>query len=660
MSNFTMSSRGLGGDASFYKTEAEGQISRPITEGVSYSIAGRGGLLWGLNKPLLFSDRFQLGGPTSVRSFKANGLGPHDGADSVGGDIYYSVGASIISNIPNKPHWPIKTHAWVNAGRLDQVDRSRPLVDNVKDLLVKPSISAGVGLIYRFDPSGDGGLYGELLKNRALQLVTPGTSTAALTGWQALNGATISVIRESTAVSTALPNALQVRIPTGRTGTAGFANTGYSGIKVVSTWKYTASFYYRFPSSTGFNGNIVVGLQTTSGQVLASATVPVSGSQTTWRQATVELFPNATPGNNNNLFTISVDAASAAGQTINFAMLSLFPPTFKNRANGMRIDLAEALAEIRPGLFRFPGGNNLEGQTVERRWQWRKTVGPMVDRPGRMGDWSYVNTDGLGLLEYLYWCEDLGAEPIMGVWAGYALGGTSVAENQLDPYIQEAIDQINFVIGDPARNSAAALRASLGRPQPFKLLYVEIGNEDFFAANSYVYRWRRFVTALQREFPQLRFIATTNPGNPVLTPAPTEYDVHVYQTPTWFAQNVFYYDSFQRNGTKYFEGEYAAISTNPNDLFGSPSNGRLVYPTVQSAVSEAAFMTGLERNADIVYVIVLTAYAPLIGDFERDNYQDCKYWNLGDTLHICVAIQHSCKYWYGSNPVWYCDSEQLA
>ncbi|EAU81471.1 mitochondrial protein [Coprinopsis cinerea okayama7 len=143
---------GLGGDASFYKTEAEGQVSRPLIPGLSFSLAGRTGLLWGLNKPLLFSDRFQLGGPTSVRSFKANGLGPHDGQDSIGGDIYYSVGASLIGDIPNKAHWPLKGHLWVNAGRLEQVDRARPLTDNVKDMLARPSISAGLGLIYRFDP----------------------------------------------------------------------------------------------------------------------------------------------------------------------------------------------------------------------------------------------------------------------------------------------------------------------------------------------------------------------------------------------------------------------------------------------------------------------------------------------------------------------------
>ncbi|TFK22388.1 arabinofuranosidase [Coprinopsis marcescibilis] len=467
--------------------------------------------------------------------------------------------------------------------------------------------------------SGDGGLYAELLQNRALQLVTPGTA-ASLVGWQAVNGATIRVIRETTPVSSRLPNALEVVIPSGRSGAIGVANTGYAGLKVTAGTTYKASFYYRFPSATNFAGNFTIRLQTTAGQILGTQSIAVSGSQTTWRSVAVDILATVTPSGTANLFAITADAPAASGQTINFAMLSLFPPTYKNRPNGMRADIAEAFAEMKPSFFRFPGGNNLEGWTLERRWQWRNTIGPLVDRPGRLGDWTYINTDGLGLLDYLYWCEDLGAEPIMGVWAGYALGGYSVPENQLQPYIQEAIDQINFAIGDPDKSAAGkltALRRSLGRTEPFAMRFVEIGNEDFFASASYVYRWRAFANALKAQFPQLRFIATTRPFDPVLNPNPTDYDVHVYQTPTWFAQNSFYYDGFRRNGTKYFEGEYAAISTNPNDLFGSPANGRLVYPTMQAAAGEAAFMTGLERNSDIVFA---AAYAPLLGHTTRNQW----------------------------------------
>ncbi|KIJ46036.1 glycoside hydrolase family 51 protein [Sphaerobolus stellatus SS14] len=463
--------------------------------------------------------------------------------------------------------------------------------------------------------SGDGGLYGELLQNRAFQLVTPGT-TGALAGWQAVNGATVSVIKESTPVSSALPNALHLTIPSGKTGPTGFGNVGYnSGLKVTAGSTYTASFYYRFPTSSSFSGSVTVGLQTAGGQALGSTTATISGSQTSWQQVTVTFQATTTPSSTSNLFTVTLDGAAASGQNINFAMLSLFPPTFKNRANGMRQDIAQALADIAPASFRFPGGNNLEGNTVSTRWQWNTTVGPLTSRPGRQGDWGYVNTDGLGLLEYLNWCEDLNMEPLMAVWSGYSLGGTSVAQDQLGPYIQQAIDQINFVVGDPTKSAAAALRSSLGHPAPFKLNYVEIGNEDFAAASTYPYRWTAFVNALQAQFPNIQFMATTYVNNPVLSPTPQVYDVHVYQSPSWFVANAFQYDDMARNGQKYFEGEYAVISTNDADVWSS--TGRLVYPIMQGSASEAAFMLGLERNSDIVFA---ACYAPLIGNVNNNQW----------------------------------------
>ncbi|PPR07847.1 hypothetical protein CVT24_002992 [Panaeolus cyanescens] len=456
--------------------------------------------------------------------------------------------------------------------------------------------------------SGDGGLYAELLKNRAFQQVSPGSSES-LTSWAAVNGAAISVIQETNPVSQALPNALHVTIPTGRTGKVGFTNSGFSGIKVTAGTPYKASFYYRFPTSSHFNGQATLSLQSSSGQVLGSTTVHLSGSQTTWKQVTATIRPTTNASGFNNVFAVTLDSAAASGQDINFAMFSLFPPTCKGRPNGMRVDIAEALAELQPKFWRFPGGNNLEGDTLEQRWQFNATLGALVNRPGRQGTWGYSNTDGLGLIEYLEWCDDLGMEPIMGVWSGFALGGTNIAEDSLGPYIQQAVDQINFVIA-PTTHAMGALRASLGHPKPFKLNFVEVGNEDFFASTSYVYRWRNFVDTLKATFPQIRFISTTPPNQPALTPKPTDYDLHVYQTPSWFYQNAFFYDDYVRDGSKYFEGEYAAISTNPNDLFGVIGNGRLEFPTMDSAAGEAAFMTGLERNSDIVFA---ASYAPLLG-----------------------------------------------
>ncbi|TCD68736.1 hypothetical protein EIP91_009882 [Steccherinum ochraceum] len=444
-------------------------------------------------------------------------------------------------------------------------------------------------------------------------------TTAALNAWHAVSGAALTVIADPKPVSSALPNSLQVKIPSGQRGAAGFSNEGFWGIKVDAAWTYSASFFYKFPTRSSFRGSLTVGLQNSAGQLLASKRVNIAGFTTSWTQVKVSLKPTKSAANTNNSFVVTVDGA--AGQTINFAMFSLFPPTFKNRENGMRIDIAETLVEMAPAFFRFPGGNNLrpvpdaclfdlqEGQTVASRWQWNTTVGSLLDRPGRVGDWGYVNTDGLGILEYLTFFEDAKMEPIMAVWSGYALGGTQLAENALAPYIAQARDQINFVIGDPKTSAPAALRASLGHPEPFALRYIEVGNEDFFAAGTYPYRWHDIVGNLSAEFPQLQFIATTDTFDPILSPNPTQYDVHVYQTPGWFAQNAFMYDDFERNGTTYFEGEYAAISTNPNNIFGTPDQGRLLFPTMQSSSGEAAFMTGLERNSDIVFA---ASYAPLL------------------------------------------------
>ncbi|KAI9568675.1 glycoside hydrolase family 51 protein [Boletus coccyginus] len=392
---------------------------------------------------------------------------------------------------------------------------------------------------------GDGGIYAELLQNRAFQQVTPNT-VAALYAWSAINAAEINVIADPSPVSSALPNSLQLTIPKGTSGQVGFGNEGYYGIQVNSEWTYNASFYYKFPVASSFDGTATVALQSATGEVYTSASVPISGSQTTWKQVAVSLTPTSSPASTANNFT-----------TIAFSMFSLFPPTFKGRANGLRIDVATTLYDMKPSFFRLPGGNNL-GQTWATRWQWNATIGPLVDRPGRMGDWGYINTDGLGLLEYMYLCEDMEMEPIMAVWAGYSLDGKSLSEGDLAPYIQAAIDQINFVIGDPTTN-------------------------------------------------EYDLIATTSPFNPILSPVPTQYDNHVYATPDYFVENTFYYDAYERNGTSYFEGEYAAISTNAANIWGT--QGRLTYPTVQGAVGEAAYITGLERNSDIVFA---ASYAPLL------------------------------------------------
>ncbi|THU75846.1 hypothetical protein K435DRAFT_824679 [Dendrothele bispora CBS 962.96] len=199
--------------------------------------------------------------------------------------------------------------------------------------------------------SGDGGLYGE-------------RSSAALNAWSAVNRAQISVIADNPRISNALPNALKVTIPSGTSGQSGVANSGYWGIKVNSAWTYTASFYYRFPAATSLRGGATASLQASNGQTLGPTTVAISGAQTTWTQVTAKITPTSSPSALNK-FVVSVDGAATSGQTINFGLFSLFPPTFNNRANGMRQDITRTLAGMKPGIFRLPGGNNLDAKETE-------------------------------------------------------------------------------------------------------------------------------------------------------------------------------------------------------------------------------------------------------------------------------------------------------
>lgn len=460
----------------------------------------------------------------------------------------------------------------------------------------------------------DGGLYAEMLQNRAFQAVSPGTAES-LAGWKAYGGVTISVVNNTPGVSKALPNSLQVRAPPGVTGKVGFENTGYWGINVRSSWEYTGSFYAK---SDQFSGTIDVCLVSSSGATFAVA--KISGITSSWQKFTFKLKPRASGRDLDNTLRVTFNGETIAGKEIHFGLFSLFPPTYRNRTNGVRIDLAEALQATKPGMLRFPGGNNLEGHSFDTRWKWRDTIGPLENRPGRRGDWTYPNTDGMGLMEYLNFAEDLGMEPILAVWAGLSLADSGpfpvVPEKDIQQYVQEVIDEIQFITGDPKQNKWAKLRADYGHPEPYALQYIEIGNEDFFEANSYAkYRWKAFVTGLEAAFPNkhLRYIATTLPST-ALKPIYGLFniDLHHYNVPEWFIRNAFQFEDPEtgpRNSTEWLIGEFAVTSTNKSCILGAVSCGRLEFPILEGAVAEAAYTIGLERNSDIVFA---SAYAPTL------------------------------------------------
>ena len=196
--------------------------------------------------------------------------------------------------------------------------------------------------------------------------------------------------------------------------------------------------------------------------------------------------------------------------------VSLFPPTYKNRENGNRADIMELLAAMKPKFLRFPGGNYLEGNAFNQRFNWKETIGPVEQRPGHPSPWGYWSTDGLGLLEFAEWCEDLDMEPLLGVFAGYCLGrgGVIAAGPKLEPYVQEALEEIEYLIGDAKTTKWGAQRAKDGHPKPFKMTYVEVGNEDWFDRSgpdrngTYDGRFAQFYDAIKKKYPHLKVISS--------------------------------------------------------------------------------------------------------------------------------------------------------
>jgi alpha-L-arabinofuranosidase len=439
--------------------------------------------------------------------------------------------------------------------------------------------------------SADGGLYAELIRNRDLK-----ESSTTPVAWSAIGAPEAGISLDSSDPLTAAnPVSLKLTIPAGTPGSGrvGVANAGYWGVPVKPSTTYKVSLYAR--ASTASAGPLTVDLESDSGRVWASATI--SGVSGSWARYTATLRTGSqVPGSLQNRFVISTAEAPAGGSTLWFTLVSLFPPTYDNAPNGFRIDLMRKLAALRPGYFRVPGGNYLEGDTIDTRFDWEQTVGPIQDRPGHFNSaWGYWSQDGMGLLEYLELAEQLHAQPLLAVWTGYTLTGTVVPQNQLAPYVQQAVDEIHYAT-DSLSTKWGQQRAADGHPAPFDVRMVEVGNEDFFdTSGSYnAYRYPMFATAIKAADPQLKIVATTPVTN---GPAPDVIDEHYYNDdPSYFASNAHLFDTVSRSGPKVIVGEYATTQ-------GTPTG------TLADALGESAFLTGLERNADLV---IGASYAPLL------------------------------------------------
>ncbi len=436
--------------------------------------------------------------------------------------------------------------------------------------------------------SYDGGLYGELVRNRSFK-----EDAKEPVHWQLVQeggGAASMALDPSQPLNDAIGTSLKLTVTqAGGAQRAGIANEGFWGIPLQPNTKYRASFYAK--ASPDFRGPLTVSLVANEGgAVYASARVAaVTGA---WKKYELALNSAAgTPVSAKNHLLISC----AGKGTIWFSAVSLFPPTFNNRPNGNRKDIMQILADMKPAFLRFPGGNYLEGNTIETRFDWKKTLGPISERPGHMDDaWRYWSSDGMGLLEFLEWCEDLRMQPVMGVYAGYSLRQVRVkAGPDLAPYVQDALDEIEYVSGDKT-TTWGARRAKDGHPEPFHLECVEVGNEDQFdrEQGSYEGRFAQFFDAIKAKYPKIKVISSTAAG----TRVPDIVDEHYYRrSEDEMASHAHDYDKRPRTGPKVFVGEYAT-------RVGSPTGN------MSAALGDAAWLAGLERNSDLV---VMSSYAPL-------------------------------------------------
>ncbi len=433
--------------------------------------------------------------------------------------------------------------------------------------------------------SYDGGLYAEMVGNNTFLPTWSGIPDWTLV--EDGNAEAKMSLDKKTGPSAALPHSLKLVVTQASDGSpAGVLNDGYWGMAVHPYTTYAGSFYAKEDSSD--TGPVTASLiANESGKVLASATI--TGIGTEWKQYTFTLKTGDAAISAANHLALTV----AHPGTLWLNLVSLFPPTYHGRVNGNRVDLMEKLSAMHPQFLRFPGGNYLEGNHISERFEWEKTIGTRVDRPGHPSPWGYWSTDGLGLLEFFGWCEDLHMQPVLAVYAGYSLAGEHVTPGpDLEPYVQSALNEIEYATGS-ASTKWGAKRAADGHPEPFHIHYVEVGNEDEFdRSGSYDARFTQFYKAIKTKYPEIQVIATA----PVKSVRPDVIDEHYYLHATDFFRDATHYDKTDRRGPKIFVGEWATIE-------GSPT------PNFDAALGDAAWMTGLERNSDIV---IMASYAPLL------------------------------------------------
>jgi len=470
----------------------------------------------------------------------------------------------------------------------------------------------------------DGGIYAELIKNRSFEFFKP------LMGWKIeqkpfIEGAVTVLNRND--INTANPRYLSVNLNNATKGSLAIINEGFRGMGIKKDLQFTFSLQYQLPK----NGIAIhVDLLNEANETIGSTVFSPLATNGKWEKQAVQLKSNATSAK------ATCKIWFEGSGTINMDMVSLFPEdTWKKRPGGMRADMIQLLSDMKPGFLRFPGGCIVEGFDLSQRYQWKKTIGPIENRQLIINRWNfefphratpdYFQTFGLGFFEYFQLAEDIGAAPLPILNCGMACQFNSaelVPLDQIDPYVQDAIDLIEFANG--AINSTwGKIRAEMGHPQPFNLTMIGIGNENW--GPQYIERLKIFQKAIKEKYPYVKLItsAGTDPDgarfdalNTTLRSLNVDFiDEHYYRKPDWFIQNVLRYDNYPRNNVKVFAGEYAAHSEKTGSY--TAKNNWL------SALSEAAFMTGLERNADVVQ---MASYAPLFAHADAWQWTPDLIW----------------------------------
>lgn len=478
----------------------------------------------------------------------------------------------------------------------------------------------------------DGGLYAELIKNRSFEF------PQSLMGWKTFGN--VEVLNDGPFARN--PHYVRLSNPGHPHKHTGLENEGFRGIGIKAGEKYRFSVWAR--SVNGKEQNFRVELVNSQNNPVTKNNVKVASRE--WKKYEVILEPNRTDPH--ALLRIFL----SSGGPLELEHISLFPTdTWKGHENGMRKDLAQALADLHPGVFRFPGGCIVEGTEIADRYQWKNTVGPVENRPLNKNRWEYTfphrffpdyfQSYGLGFYEFFLLSEEIGADALPVLNCGLACqyqnnsDKAHVAIADLAPYIQDALDLIEFANGDTT-TQWGALRAQMGHPAPFHLKMIGIGNEQW--GPEYPARLQLFVKVLREKHPEIKIIGSSGPSAdgdkfnylwPEMKKLKVDLvDEHYYKEPEWFLKSAGRYDSYDRKGPKVFAGEYASHHKSRDNNF-------------ISALSEAAFMTGLERNADVVH---LATYAPLFAHVDGWQWKPDLIWF--DNLHHVLTPNYYVQQMY--------------